>query len=164
MLTIPPISRNFGPWEFKCIGLGPKAIKSIVEEVSKTVLVHERIKKQDICLELFLKDEPEMAELNKKLMKKEGPCDTISLPIDNQTLQIRDCPTLLGTIFLCWPVIKEDAASLKRNELAHLAHIVVHSMLHLLGYEHETPELAKSMESKEINILSKLGVPSPYKL
>ncbi len=162
MLTIPSIPKGFGPWNFKCQGKSPKTIKSIIEEICKVTLVHSKVKKSEVYLDIFLKTESEMAELNQKLMKKEGPCDTISLPIDNETLKNPE-PTLLGTIILCWPVIKADADKMGRNEIAHLAHIVVHSMLHLLGYEHETQEQTQSMEAREIFLLSKLGVPSPYR-
>jgi len=161
VITIPVIPKGFGPWDFKCMGIGPKTIKSVIEELCKITLVHSKIRKKEVYIDLFLKTTEDMAVLNQKLMKKEGPCDTISLPVDNASLANEE-PTLLGTIFLCWPVIKADAEYLKRHNMAHLAHIVVHSMLHLLGYEHELPEQAQSMEAREVFILSKLGVSSPY--
>ena len=161
MLTIPIVPRGYGPWDFKCQGPGPKMIKSIIEEVCKIVLVQSKIKKKDVYIDIYLKSEEEISAINKKFMKKDGPCDTITIPVDNQTLK-EPGPTLLGTMFLCLSVIKADAAHIKRNEIAHLAHIVVHSMLHLLGYEHETHEQTQSMEGKEVFILAKLGVSSPY--
>lgn len=168
MLTIPPIPKQFGPWNFKCSGPGSKIIKDIIEEVAKTVLVNEKIKKPDIYIELLLKNEEEMAKLNKQFMNKENACDTISIPFETidpkniKELNYIDSPILLGAIFLCWPIIKNDATNLKRDEYAHLAHIVVHSILHLLAYDHTEPTEQIRMEQKEIMILAKLGVQSPY--
>lgn len=161
MLTIPSVPKGFGPWSFKPQGSAPKMIKDIIEEVCKIVLVHSKVRKSEVYIDIYLKTKEEMAQLHTKLMKKDGPTDTITLPVDNVTLKNPE-PTLLGTMFLCWPVIKDDASFLKRDEMTHLAHIVVHSMLHLLGYEHETEQQTQSMEAREIFILSKLGVPSPY--
>ena len=161
MLTIPSIPKNYGPWHFKCQGLGPKFIKETIEEICKFTLVYEKIKKPEIYIDLYLKSSQKMALLNKKFLNKIGPCDTISIPIDNKSIN-KPNPTLLGTIFLCLPIIKEDAKHLNRNELAHLAHITIHSMLHLLGYTHENDQDSQSMEAKEKLILGKLGIPYPY--
>lgn len=161
MLTIPSIPKNYGPWNFKCQGFGPKFIKSTIEEVCKFTLVYQKIKKSEIYIDIYLATEEKMAKLNEKFLKKTGPCDTISIPIDNQSIYEKH-PTLLGTMFLCWPIIKLDANYLNRNELAHLAHIVTHSTLHLLGFTHEEEIERQSMEAKEKLILGKLGIPSPY--
>jgi probable rRNA maturation factor len=161
MLTIPSIPKNYGPWNFKCQGPGPKFIKYTIEEICKFTLVYQKIKKSEVYIDIYLKSEENMAKLNKKFLHKIGPCDTISVPIDNQSLK-DPSPTLLGMIFLCLPIIKEDAIYLKRHEIAHLAHIVIHSTLHLLGFTHENEQDSQSMEAKEKLILAKLGIPAPY--
>lgn len=161
MLTIPSIPKGYGPWNFKCQGPGSKLIKNLIEIICELTLVFEKIKNKNIQIDLILKTPEEMAKINKQFMDKDYPTDTISIPIDKISENF-DTPILLGTIFFCWPVIKEDAQKLEKDEQAHLAHIIVHSMLHLLGFEHETQKGKQSMEAKEIIILSKLGVPSPY--
>lgn len=162
MLTIPSIKPGFGPWKFKCYGPVPKMIKFLTEEIVKTTLMHEKIKKKDVIIDIIFKKEDEIAIDHKKYLHKDGPTDTISLIIDNESLYEKDVPTMLGMIILCWPVIKDDADFIKQNHIKHLAHIVVHSTLHLLGYDHETEKDRQSMEAKEERILCKLGVNSPY--
>lgn len=164
MLTIPTIPRGYGPWNFKCYGSGSKLIKNLIESITRSVLFFEKIKSPNIIIELNLKDKENMQILHNKFMNKNEPTDTISIPIDSikELEEENERPILLGTVFLCWPIIKEDAAHLQKDEFAHLAHIVVHSILHLLGHEHTTEKGKQSMEAKEIKILSKLGVPSPY--
>lgn len=162
MLTIPALPSGYGPWAFKCHGPGTKLIKGIIEELIKTVLVHEKIKKSEIYIDILLKNKEDIAPLHKKFLGKDGPTDVISVEIDNESIKEKTIPTMLGTLIFCWQVIKEDAQELNRDEFHHLAHIVVHGTLHLLGYDHTTPTQQQSMEAKEILILSKLGVPSPY--
>ncbi|MFA6089534.1 MAG: rRNA maturation RNase YbeY [Candidatus Woesearchaeota archaeon] len=161
MLTIPSIPRGYGPWNFKCIGPGPKNIKFLIQEIIKTVLVYEKIKKSEVYIDIYLNTPERMSEFHKKYLKKEGPTDTISLVMDNKTIY-EPMPTMLGIINLCWQVIKDDAEHIKQDEIKHLAHITVHSTLHLLGYDHEEEEDRKKMEAKETLILSKLGIGNPY--
>lgn len=161
MLTIPSIPKGYGPWQFKCFGKAPNLIKNLIEEIVKIVLVHEKIKKKALKIDLISKNRAEMEILNKEILGKEGATDVISQPIDSDSLS-SEHPTLLGALILCWPIIKEDAEHLKRDEIQHLAHIVIHGTLHLLNYRHEGEEDRRRMESKEIAILAKLGIQSPY--
>ena len=161
MLTIPSIPKGYGPWKFRCVGPGPKNIKFIIEEIVKVTLAYEKIKKKDIFIEIFLNSREKMEVLHKQYLKKDGPTDTISLVMDNKSLK-EGGPTMLGIIQLCWPVIKEDAQHANKDDMRHLAHIVIHSTLHLLGYDHEKEQDARQMESKEILVLARMGVPNPY--
>ena len=160
MLTIPNIPKGYGPWNFQCRGKGSKLIKNIVAEVAKIVLIHEKIKSDKVILELSLKTKDEIKELNKKFMKKDEATDVISLQINDEISE--EIPTILGTAFFCLAIINEDAEYNQKNEFHHLAHIVVHAVLHILGFNHETDKEKQSMEAKEILILSKLGVQNPY--
>jgi len=162
MLTIPSIKPGFGPWNFKSFGPAPKLVKFLTEEIVKITLVHEKIKKKEIFIEILFKKPGEIAIFHKKFLGIDGPTDTISLCLDNTTTYEPKIPTALGTILLCWPVLKDDAEFINKEPIKHLAHIVVHSTLHLLGYNHENEQDRQSMEAKEVNILAKLGVSSPY--
>ena len=67
-----------------------------------------------------------------------------------------------GDVVLCAPVLRQEARD-QRKELAdHCAHLVVHGMLHLQGYVHDTDRAARAMEARETAILATLGVPNPY--
>jgi probable rRNA maturation factor len=70
--------------------------------------------------------------------------------------------SLLGDIVLCAPVIKQEAEQQSRSEVSHWAHMVVHGMLHLQGYDHIENHDAEQMEQLEIEILSQLGFDNPY--
>ena len=69
---------------------------------------------------------------------------------------------LCGDIVLCAPVVEVEAAEQSKPLEAHYAHLVVHAMLHLQGYDHETDEEAHAMESRESALVMQLGYPDPY--
>ena len=71
-------------------------------------------------------------------------------------------PVLAGDLVLCLPVVLREAAEQGKPATAHFAHLVVHGMLHLQGYDHETGADARAMERMERGILARLGFPDPY--
>jgi probable rRNA maturation factor len=73
-----------------------------------------------------------------------------------------DAGPLAGDIVLCAPVLRREAKAQGKALADHCAHLVVHGMLHLQGYEHDTVRAARTMETRETAILSRLGVPDPY--
>lgn len=152
MLNIPCVKAN-EKWKISIYGKCPTLYSNLATEIIKVILYHQKISNPTI-IELNFCTETEITKLNEELLGKSGPTDTISIP---QFIKA-DEEMIFGTIFLCLPVIKKEAL----QEIPHFAHIVVHSVLHVLGYDHEEEEMRKSMEMKEVNILAKLGVKSPY--
>jgi probable rRNA maturation factor len=71
-------------------------------------------------------------------------------------------PILKGDLVLCLPVALREAAEQDKPAIAHFARLVVHGMLHLQGYDHETDAEARIMEAREREILARLGYPDPY--
>jgi probable rRNA maturation factor len=71
-------------------------------------------------------------------------------------------PLLAGDLVLCVPVVRQEAAQQAKTLEAHFAHLVVHGMLHLQGFDHENENDAEKMESAEQKILAGLGYPDPY--
>ena len=71
-------------------------------------------------------------------------------------------PRVEGDIVLCAPVVREEARAQGKTLADHCAHLVVHGMLHLQGYDHDTVRAARTMEARETAILAALGVPDPY--
>jgi probable rRNA maturation factor len=73
-----------------------------------------------------------------------------------------DAETLAGDIVLCAPVLRQEARAQGKPLADHCAHLVVHGMLHLQGYDHDTGRTARAMETLETAILGRLGVPDPH--
>jgi probable rRNA maturation factor len=78
------------------------------------------------------------------------------------TFVMRKRPRLEGDIALCAPVIAREARSRHRSAAAHYAHLLVHGVLHLQGYDHETERQARLMERRESRVVARLGFPDPY--
>jgi len=77
---------------------------------------------------------------------------------------MRERPPLEGDIALCAPVIAREAHAQGKSLDAHYAHLVVHGMLHLQGYDHGTKREARAMERRETRIVTRLGFPDPYEV
>jgi len=73
-----------------------------------------------------------------------------------------EAPVLLGDVVVAYGTAAAEAASAGKGLADHLSHLVVHGMLHLLGYDHQSPNDAEAMETMEVRVLRSLGVASPY--
>ncbi len=69
----------------------------------------------------------------------------------------------LGDLLICATVVRREASELQRAEIDHWAHLTIHGIFHLLGYDHEKADEASIMESLETSILAKLGISDPYR-
>ena len=78
------------------------------------------------------------------------------------TFTITETPHLMGDIVICAPIVFKEAAEQGKTIAAHFAHLTVHGILHLHGYDHELEAQAALMEAIEIQILAKLGYAHPY--
>jgi probable rRNA maturation factor len=70
---------------------------------------------------------------------------------------------LLGDVVLAFETVRREAAEQDKTLADHLRHLVIHGVLHLLGFDHENAAEAAIMEAREIAILSELGVSNPYR-
>lgn len=102
----------------------------------------------------------EMQQLNKQYRGKDKATNVLSFPM--QSPEEVDL-YLLGDLVLCASVIKQEAKQQKKPEMSHWAHMVVHGILHLQGYDHMENEDAEEMEKLEASILNQLGFADPYK-
>ena len=84
-------------------------------------------------------------------------------PTNVLTFVMRERPRLEGDLALCAPVIAREARSQKKSAAAHYAHLVVHGVLHLQGYDHQREREAQAMERRESRIVTRLGFPDPYR-
>ncbi len=101
----------------------------------------------------------EITQLNKKYRKKNKPTNIISFQFEPPSGIKTD---LLGDLVICAPLVTKEAKMQQKTITAHLAHLVTHGVLHLLGYDHETKKDAEEMETLEIKHLKKLGFTNPY--
>lgn len=122
-------------------------------------------------LGLTITDDPGIRILNRDHRGIDRPTDVLSFPLDapapgpdGHTGGRTGGHTggLLGDIVLSDETVLRDAGGLGRAPADHLTHLVVHGMLHLLGFDHETRSEARRMEGLEIAILARLGIANPY--
>ena len=105
-------------------------------------------------------DTEEMTELNSQYRAKQGPTNILSFPFElPDGVEGID---LLGDLVVCATVLKQEAKQQNKALSAHWAHIIIHGVLHLLGYDHLTDDEAIEMESKEIVLLQELHIDNPY--
>ncbi len=110
----------------------------------------------EVCVRLV--DEPESAELNTRYRRKSGATNVLSFPAELEVPHTR----FWGDIVVCVPLVHAEAAAQGKAGDAHFAHLVVHGVLHLLGYDHQSAEEAEQMETLEKRILGRFGVADPY--
>jgi len=110
-------------------------------------------------LSIRLINEAESASLNESYRQKSGPTNILSFPFTG--VNGSDI-SLLGDIAICAPLVKKEAAEQDKSEEAHWAHLTIHGVLHLNGYDHEDPASAEEMEALEIRIMNTLGYDDPY--
>ena len=104
--------------------------------------------------------ENEITKLNKKFRGKNNPTNVLSFPDKEQKNISNEC---IGELMICQKVLEKEAFDQEKKIFDHFIHLVIHSLLHILGYAHEDKNDAILMESKEIEFLSKIGVKDPYK-
>jgi len=113
----------------------------------------------DTLLTVRTVDREESAELNMRYRSRSGPTNVLSFAADLPPEV--DFP-LLGDIVICAPLVAEEAKAQGKDIQAHWAHLVIHGVLHLLGFDHRTAAEARRMESREIALMATLGYPDPY--
>lgn len=122
-------------------------------------VLEELCYEQPVQMSIRIVDEQEITGLNAAYRKKNQPTNVLSFPYE--PLPGVNVP-LLGDIVICAVVVARQAQQQGKTLQQHWAHMVVHGLLHLLGYDHVKQADAEEMEMLEINILSQLGFPNPY--
>lgn len=104
---------------------------------------------------LLLCDDAAIADLNARFREKAGPTNVLSFPSGEPE-------GFLGDIALARETCVREAAAKDIALRDHAAHLMIHAMLHLVGYDHRTDEEASLMEARETEILASMGVADPY--
>jgi len=110
----------------------------------------------EICVRVV--DEKESRTLNLRYRNKDRSTNVLSFPADLDLPEGR----VWGDIVVCAPVVAAEAAEQGKTPDAHFAHMIVHGVLHLLGYDHQSGADADTMESLEREILGRFGIGDPY--
>ena len=113
---------------------------------------------RDAEITLRLVDEEEGRELNYDYRGKDYATNVLTFVYDEHD----ELPHLAGDIVICPAVVVREAGEQGKTIEAHYAHLVVHGVLHLHGYDHEIDAQAEEMERLETQIVTKLGYPDPY--
>ena len=103
-------------------------------------------------------DEDESRALNLQYRDIDKPTNVLSFATDNELLDY----DYLGDLVVCAPLVEREAEEQGKDIDAHWAHLVVHGMLHLQGFDHQDSAQAAQMEALEIKILDTLGYTNPY--
>nr|WP_293852116.1 rRNA maturation RNase YbeY [Steroidobacter sp.] len=128
---------------------------------------------RDLELTIRIVGAAESRRLNRTWRAKDKPTNVLSFPAaplaPGKTgapprLSAKEFPGLeeLGDLAICAPVVAREAKEQGKESQAHWAHMVVHGVLHLLGFDHETERDANVMEAREVKILAQFGYRNPY--
>ena len=146
-------------------------IESYLQDLMKKIIPETKLNKflqQNIQIEvsLVLTSDDEIKNLNKIYREKDKATNVLSFPlldfnnINKKSLQ--DNFIAIGDIILSYATIKKEALEQNKKFIHHTTHLVIHSLLHLIGYDHENDKDATIMENLEIEILKKLAIDNPY--
>jgi probable rRNA maturation factor len=115
-------------------------------------------------LSVILSDDAALMALNRDYRGVEAPTNVLSFAaLDHAAPLPSGGPILLGDVFIACETAEREAALEAKTLPHHLSHLVVHGVLHLLGYDHQRQDKAERMEQLERSILAALGIADPYR-
>ncbi len=151
------------------------ALESLAETAAQAVLRHLDLAPEGHLISLLACDDARITALNADFRDKPQPTNVLSwpaqelAPIDPGEVPARPQPdifddvTELGDIAISWDTCAREAAAAQKPMSDHVTHLVIHGVLHLLGYDHIRDKDATLMENIETQILGKMGISDPYK-
>jgi probable rRNA maturation factor len=150
----------------------PQAVEVVQRSIAAAAAANPEPRLRDAELSVLLCDDATIAALNGRWRGREQPTNVLSFPAlvpDGERLSggipsggIPSDKIPLGDIAIAGETLVREADASGKTVPAHLAHLVVHGFLHLVGYDHETEDEAEAMERLERDILARISVADPY--
>jgi probable rRNA maturation factor len=153
-----------------------KNIDNFIEKTCQTLIPLtdlKKILKKDFELELSISlvSDQQIKKINSGFRDKNKATNVLSFPALDENL-IREIGLkkavepnkylFLGDIIIAYETVKKESLAQKKKFRNHLIHLILHSILHLIGFDHEDEKMAEEMESLEIKILKKINIKNPY--
>ena len=136
-------------------------ISKLIKKSIKVGIKEMQFKKK-FYLSVFITNNINMKKINLKYRKKNNTTNVLSFP-QNETRPIgKTSLIVLGDIVISLEKVYEESYNQGKNFYNHLCHMTIHSLLHLLGFDHDTNKNFEIMKKKEVFILSKMSITSPY--
>jgi probable rRNA maturation factor len=132
----------------------------LVRVAATAVAAELDLARSEVCV--ALSNDVQVAELNKSYRGKAAPTNVLSFPAGPTIPIDEDEARFLGDVVLALETLQREAGDLGLPVEHHMQHLVVHGLLHLLGYDHGTDVEAQAMEGLEVRILKRLGIADPY--
>ncbi len=134
--------------------------EALMEEVERAVKMALQMEKNSLDYEVsvsFVTNE-EIHGLNRDYRGVDRPTDVLSFPLDDEDEVFGEMDILLGDIVIAMEIAKEQAEEFGHSLMREVVYLTVHSMFHLMGYDHETDEEKQVMRGREKAVLKELGV------
>lgn len=140
-------------------------IDQAIEACRRALMAHDfNALRQPVAVTVALSHNAAVQVLNRTFRGMDKPTNVLSFPAAAVPLvaQSADEPRPLGDVIVALETLLAEAAEQQIPPIHHLQHLVIHGVLHLLGFDHEVDAEAGAMEAIETAILARLGVPDPY--
>ena len=137
--------------------------RDLARRAAEAVFRHDGIRRGlagQVEASIVLADDALVRDLNRTYRRQDRPTNVLSFPNDGQDGETG--PRLLGDVILARETVVREARDQGKSATAHMSHLVVHGLLHLLGFDHESAPQAERMEILEVAILAGLGIENPY--
>lgn len=137
--------------------LNEEALRELSLKSLEMVLAHYEDNFEEVELTLRIVDAEEAHQLNRQYRNKDYPTNVLTFEYG-----IDETATLRADIVICVAVVQKEAEEQHKVFAEHFKHLLVHGVLHALGFDHETDEEAEDMEALEIEILAQFLIKNPY--
>ena len=135
-------------------------IEAPAAHAARAALDRVRVEADVLEVSIVLADDAFVADLNRRYRGKEGATNVFAFP---QSAQSPGGVRLLGDVVLGHETVMAEARAQSKRPEHHVCHLVVHGVLHLCGYDHETGATARDMETLEREILASQSIADPYR-